>query len=78
MKQLSVEDFHNICLEYFKKKTLKIKDKEKENGNKDELEIENIFKIETTMEKWFQCEIVLSFVQKGFNVFSREDMGVAS
>jgi hypothetical protein len=57
MKTISVEYFHDICLKYFQKKVLKIG---------------NIFKIETTMENWFQCEVVLSFVQEGFKVFSSE------
>ena len=58
MKTFGVEYFHNICLNYFQNKRLE--------------EIKNICKIETTMEKWFQCEVILSFVQEGFEVFSSE------
>jgi hypothetical protein len=58
MKTISAEYFHDICLNYFQKRRSE--------------EIKNIFKIETTMEKWFQCEILLSFVQKKYEVFSSE------
>jgi hypothetical protein len=58
MNKFGVGYFHNVCLNYFQNEKLE--------------DVKNICKIETTMEKWFQCEIVLSFVQERYEVLSNE------
>jgi len=49
MKTFGVEDFHKTCFNYFSEKNKK-------------KEVAKICMLETTMEKWFQGEVVLSLI----------------